>query len=105
MYQEINDEPRFMPKDYREKYDKPCIPEDLELDTNMEHYGIGIAPYDHPLNGHIPMRGCGNCNSDNVLVIYAQWNVSTHSGDSYWDYEIYCNDCHKYTSRSFAEND
>ncbi|NHJ88020.1 MAG: hypothetical protein FK734_21325 [Asgard group archaeon] len=105
MYRRKTENPQFASADYKTKYDKPCIPEELELDIEMEHHGTGIHPSKHPLKGHINFGKCENCGSENVLVIYAHWCVSTHSGDSYWDYELVCEDCHYYSQGSFAEND
>ncbi len=50
------------------------------------------------------MNGCKSCSSKNVLVIAAQRCVHMFSGDEYWDYEIYCEDCSKNTQRSYADN-
>ncbi|MFX0102991.1 MAG: hypothetical protein ACFFCS_25715, partial [Candidatus Hodarchaeota archaeon] len=69
------------------------------------YYGRGIAPDKHPLKGYINFQGCMHCESQKVKVIAAQWSVSYHSGDRYWDYEIVCEECGQYTQRSFAEND
>jgi hypothetical protein len=104
LYRRISDKPKFVSKNYKTKYDKPCIPEEIEYDLEMSHVGTGIEPENHPLNNHIRFHGCENCKSDHVKVIYAHWCVSPHSGDSYWDYELYCEDCQKYTQSSFAEN-
>ncbi|TFG29081.1 hypothetical protein EU528_10265 [Candidatus Thorarchaeota archaeon] len=66
--------------------------------------GNGIPIEQHPLKGRCNMQGCGNCKSEQVKVIYAQWSVSVASGDTYWDYEVFCGECGMYTSRSFSEN-
>ena len=71
----------------------------------MEYYGSGVDIEDHPLKDRCNMHGCAECKSDNVKVIYGKWCVSTHSGDSYFDYEVVCEDCGKFTARSFNEND
>jgi len=105
MYCLKTNHPRFASVDYKIEYDKPCIPEKLELDIEMTHYGTGIHPNNHPLKGHIRFRNCENCSSDKVLVIYAHWCVSTHSGDAYWDYELICEDCQMFSQCSYAEND
>ena len=49
MYQRVNEEPTFVPKNYKKKYDKPCIPETIEYDVEMIHEGTGIEPENHPL--------------------------------------------------------
>ncbi len=99
--------PAFALNDYKTRYAAPCALDD-EL-SNAQHQdwytGTGIRPADHPLAGQIYFDGCGHCGSDDVLVIAAQWCVSEHSGDAYWDYEVVCNSCGKYTQRSFCEND
>ncbi|HUT80825.1 MAG TPA: hypothetical protein VMZ29_06450 [Candidatus Bathyarchaeia archaeon] len=105
MYEQKQDTPIMVPKDYLIQYDAPCIASENNDYDQKIYRGTGIPPADHPLMGTIPMRGCGHCNSNNVLVLYAQWSVSVHSGDSYWDYEIVCQDCQKFTARSYAEND
>jgi hypothetical protein len=105
MYERKTDAPSLVPSDYMFLYDAPCIPDEDNSDLSRVYYGTGISPSDHPLKKHIPMRKCAHCGSANVLVIYTQWSVSPHSGDSYWDYEIVCQNCQKFTARSFAEND
>lgn len=105
IYKRVNDKPRFMSEDYKTKYEKPCIPEEIEFTTEMRHCGTGIEPENHPLKNHIRFHPCGNCESMNIKVIYANWCVSTHSGDAYWDYESFCEDCQKHTTCSFSEND
>lgn len=97
----INNEPQLIEKDYKKRYKTPCS---LFKGFQNWYKGTGISPQDHPLNGYINMKGCGNCKSENVKVIAAEWNVAYHSGDVYWDYEIYCEDCGKYTQRAYAEN-
>jgi len=105
MYERKTYSPTLIPSDYMFLYEAPCIPDENNIDVKKIYYGTGIPPASHPLNGTIPMRGCAHCGSDNVLVLYAQWSVSVHSGDCYWDYEIVCQECQKFTTRSFAEND
>ncbi|NHJ39820.1 MAG: hypothetical protein FK731_07280 [Asgard group archaeon] len=105
IYKRVNDKPRFVPENYKTIYNKKCIPEDIEYDVEMQHHGTGIEPENHPLKNHIYFHPCGNCNSENIKVIYAHWCVSTHSGDAYWDYEAYCEDCQKFTVCSYSEND
>ncbi|MBN1330321.1 MAG: hypothetical protein JXA54_12680 [Candidatus Heimdallarchaeota archaeon] len=105
MYRSKSENPKFTTADYKTKYNKPCIPEDLELDVEMVYYGTGVDPKEHPLRGYIRFNKCENCSSDNVNVIYARWCVSTHSGNSYWDYELICEDCNFFSQCSFAEND
>ncbi|MHA1760307.1 MAG: hypothetical protein ACTSXA_06765 [Candidatus Heimdallarchaeota archaeon] len=104
MYLQVRDSPRLAPANYREIYDKPC---ELVGEFNwlkQVYRGTGVAPKDHPAE-NVPIGNCENCKSENVLAIYTQWSVSPHSGDKYWDYEIFCEDCGKYTSKSYAEND
>ena len=106
MYIRVRDKPYFLDEDYNTKLKEPCVQiGDPEVYTSMEYEGYGISPDEHPLKRHIRFRECENCKSKNVLVIYAQWNVSTASGDDYWDYEAFCEDCKKYTICSFAGND
>jgi hypothetical protein len=105
LYIRVNDKPIFIAENYKAKYDKPCIPEEIEFDLEMTHYGTGIEPENHPLKNHIRFHPCDNCKSTNIKVIFAHWCVSPNSGDSYWDYESLCEDCQKYTACSFSEND
>ncbi len=97
--------PAFVPTDYKARFKTPCA---LDVAMSESHHqdwyaGTGIRPVDHPLTGTIQFSGCGSCGSDNVFVIAAQWCVSYASGDAYWDYEIACNACGKYTQRSYCE--
>lgn len=104
MYVQILDSPRLVPANFREIYESPC---ELigEFDWLQQIYrGTGITPEGHPAK-NIPFSDCENCQSKNVLVLYTQWSVSPHSGDKYWDFEIVCNDCGKFTSKSYSEND
>ncbi|MGY5854803.1 MAG: hypothetical protein RTU92_14640 [Candidatus Thorarchaeota archaeon] len=105
LYEKVTDVPRIASKDYLTEYDVPISPADDNDWIAMVYTGTGVSIDEHPLNGKIWMKGCGNCESENVKVIYAQWSVSPHSGDAYWDYEMICSDCGKFTSRSFNEND
>ncbi len=103
-YERVSDSPNIASKNYIELSDAITPNEDNEW-TWMEYTGRGIEIAEHPLRERLNMHGCANCSSDNVLVIYAKWCVSTASGDAYWDYEIVCTDCTKFTARSFSEND
>ena len=104
LYEQIQDEPRLAPNDWKTRYTEPIVPGERNDYDAQTFRGTGVRMDEHPLQRNCNMRGCGNCESENVLVIYAQWSVSVHSGDSYWDYEIICEDCGKFTSRSFSEN-
>ena len=44
------------------------------------------------------------CESKDVLVIALQGCVSMHSGDAYYDFELRCNACGKFSVYSYAEN-
>ncbi len=103
MYVRSSDEPKFVPKDYKKIYTNPCSK--FKEFGQKWYKGTGVSPKGHPLKGHIRFSGCGNCESENVEVIAAQWSVSYASCDQYWDYEIFCEDCGKYTQRSYADND
>lgn len=98
----VTDEPRFIENDYESRYSDPC----QMLKDGLEKLckGSGISPASHPLKEFIRFRNCGNCKSKTVKVLYARWVVHPMSGDAYWDYEIYCEKCKKYTQRSFTEN-
>ena len=105
LYERVTETPSFVPKGYETEYTEPLIADEKNEGISQEFYGTG-APIDgHPLERHINFSDCGECKSSNVKVIYASWNVSTASGDAYWDSEIVCEDCGKFTARSFNEND
>lgn len=99
----VNDKPMLISEDYKTIYDSPC--EAQSSDDFPWYRGTGIAPLRHPIHGHIPFQyaSCGNCESKDVLVIVAQWNVSYSNGDRYWDYEIECQECGKFTKRSYCD--
>ena len=105
LYERVNDHPVLASQNYASSYEHPLVENSDNEWTWMEFFGTGVPIETHPLNGKANMYGCAECKSDNVMVIYAKWCVSTHSGDAYWDYEIKCGDCGKYTARSFNEND
>ena len=105
LYERVTDAPTFVPQGYETEFSEPIMPnEDNEM-VWREFYGTGIPIEEHPLKSHINFYGCGVCKSSNVKVIYGKWCVSTASGDAYWDYEIACKSCGKFTARSFNEND
>ena len=105
LYERVNDHPVLAPQNYTECYEQPIIENPKNEWTWCEYYGTGVPIKGHPLAGKVNLYGCAECKSDNVTVIYAKWCVSTISGDAYWDYEIKCEDCGKFTARSFNEND
>ncbi|MFW9907012.1 MAG: hypothetical protein ACFFEF_00435 [Candidatus Thorarchaeota archaeon] len=105
LYERISDAPILTSKDYSKIYQQPLIASEKNEWVWKEFYGTGISIDEHPLSKTCNIHGCGSCRSANVSVIYAKWCVSTASGDAYWDYEVVCNDCGKFTARSFSEND
>ena len=96
------DRPMLVPLDFKTRFTSPC---EQHPDGFEWYKGTGIVANEHPLAKYIPFKGCANCDNDDVLVIAAQWNVNMMNGDEYWDYEIECQQCRKYTKRSFADND
>jgi len=101
----ITDSPVFVPENFREAFDTPC---DIRRADPMDfewYKGSGVPRDRHPLGGSIKFRACAACESENVLVIAAQWNVHRMNGDEYYDYELVCDDCGKFTRVSFADND
>jgi hypothetical protein len=104
LYEQIQDVPRLAPRDWKTLFKENLIPDEHNDWDGQTFRGLGVPIQEHPLKSNCNMQGCGNCKSENVKVIYAQWSVSVASGDAYWDYEIICEDCGKYTSRSFSEN-
>lgn len=95
--------PYLAPADYQTRFTSPCA---YFPNYNMKdwYFGTGIPPAEHPLNWQITFGKCGNCQSDDVLVIAAQSVVHPYSGDLYWDYEIVCQQCGKFTTQSYSEN-
>ena len=100
----ISETPRMVDEDYKEKYPEDCIADEDNSGLKKIYFGSGIAPSKHPLKKHVRFGKCENCNDPDVKVIYAQWSVHPMSGDAYWDYELFCEKCKKYSSRSYAEN-
>jgi hypothetical protein len=99
----IQDTPRLVPANYKALYSTPC---ELMPDGFEWYKGTGIVAAKHPLEGWILFStDCGACESEDTLIIAAQWSVNYHNGDRYWDYELACQSCGKFTQRSFAEND
>ncbi|MFW9794295.1 MAG: hypothetical protein ACFFEE_08335 [Candidatus Thorarchaeota archaeon] len=105
LYERVTDSPSLVPDEYETEYDEPIIANDDNEGIWREYYGTGVKIEDHPLKDYINMSGCGECENTDVNVIYGKWCVSTASGDVYWDYEIVCSNCGKFTARSFNEND
>ncbi|MFX1369045.1 MAG: hypothetical protein ACFFAY_10635 [Promethearchaeota archaeon] len=105
LYETVTETPRIAAKDYATKYSDQIVPDEGNCDFAMTFRGTGISIAEHPLRESAHMRGCANCEGEDVLVIYAQWSVSTASGDVYWDHEIVCNKCGMFTARSFSDND
>jgi hypothetical protein len=105
LYETVTETPRIADKNFATRYNDPLVPDEGNCDLAKSFSGTGIPIADHPLKDSAHIRGCGNCEGDNVLVIYGQWSVSTASGDVYWDHEVICNDCGMFTARSFSDND
>ena len=103
-YEKIQDIPRLASVDWKTLYNDGLVPDEYNDWDGQIFRGTGVPIEEHPLKDNCNMLGCGNCESEQVKVIYAQWSVSVASGDSYWDYEVICADCGMYTSRSFSEN-
>ena len=94
------DKPQFIREDYATAYTEACT----RVDGPQTWYlGTGIAPDDHPLADDISLVMCDACKSLDVLVIAAQHNIHPFSGDAYWDAEIACNECGKFTQGSYHE--
>ncbi|TFG32491.1 hypothetical protein EU527_10065 [Candidatus Thorarchaeota archaeon] len=100
----ISESPRLAQKDWLTSFNELLVPDENNDYISMIYRGKGVKIDEHPLKDRLYMYGCGNCRSINVRIIYAQWSVSVVSANEYWDYEVFCDDCKKYTSRSFSEN-
>lgn len=99
----VTDTPYLAQADYATHFTEPCV---FVPNHKMQDwfFGTGIAPAEHPLNWRIPFGDCGQCQNKAVLVIAAQFCVHMMSGDLYWDYELFCPACGKFTTRSYSEN-
>jgi hypothetical protein len=104
LYEQVRETPRLAPNDWKIRFDEGLVPDEKNDWDGQVFRGTGVAIEEHPLKANCNMHGCGNCESRQVKVIYAQWSVSVASGDAYWDYEVICEECGMYTSRSFSEN-
>lgn len=71
-----------------------------------EYIGSGIPPAEHPLADMLDMRStvCGSCQGQEILVIYAKRSIHPANGDEYFDYEVICSSCGKFTLISCADN-
>lgn len=99
----LGDSPRFTRPDYKTYYRDPCVREE---DFGKTWYrGTGIVRSEHPLADRLSFSTCDGCESRDVLVIAAQRSVHPMSGDLYYDYELECCRCGRFTARSFAGND
>ena len=99
--EEARNVPKLVPEDYKTLFTSDCA---LFRNGTDWYKGTGICPQLHPLFGDIDFRGCPMCQSNKVLVIAAQYSLSYVNGDRYWDYEIECQDCHRFSQQSYAEN-
>lgn len=98
----VHDEPECTEKDYQTRYKKPCLK--VEVGFQSWYLGTGVLLKKHPLKKFLSVDRCGECGSEDFLVIAAQHSIHPQTGDEYWDCEIACNECGKYTLFSYAEN-
>jgi hypothetical protein len=101
----VRDKSYFMGDKELKEYTDRCVPDPDNSGLSKIYWGTGISYEEHPLKDKFSFYVCGNCESKSVKIIYAKWAVHPMSGDVYWDYEIHCEDCGKYTTYSYAEND
>ncbi len=101
MFSWVNDTPKLIEADYKTRYTDPFI--EIEEGGQTWYKGTGVAWENHPLKGHFPKYPCGNCGNKDVKIIAAQWSVSYASGDAYWDVEIACEQCGKYTKYAYTD--
>ncbi len=92
--------PEITQEDYRDFYESPC---EKVAGNQSIWYGTGIDPKEHPLVDKIQFDVCGECDSDDILVIAAEWKKHPFTGEESWEYEIVCNECMYYTQRSVSE--
>ncbi len=97
----VTEKPQYVPDNYGTAFKEGCV---LFPDIQDWYKGTGVVTADHPLRESIPFEGCGNCSNKKVDIIAAQYTVHPNSGDAYWDYEVFCDECDRFTQRSFAEN-
>jgi len=103
MRETVSDQPRFGCEGDPRCASEPCVL-DRSSGGGGWHRGTGVRWDDHPLGRLIPHSACGACGGRDVLVVAAQRCVHPHSGDEYWDSEVRCCTCGRYTQRSFADN-
>ena len=91
------------------KATSPC--EENVFEKQTWYIGSGISPESHPgrniirpLENAMLTSKCLYCESQNILVIALQGCVNMNSGDAYFDYELICKDCNKFSAVSYAEN-
>ncbi len=101
----VRDTSYFMGDGELNKYKEKCIADPDNSGLSLIYRGSGISQGEHPLKDRINFYECGNCKNKNTKIIYAKWVVHPMSGDVYWDYEMHCEKCGKYTTYSYAEND
>ena len=103
MIEEINDIPKFVAANYREKYNE-AIKQTVDTANERKYVGTGTTISGHPLRFRCNMqKKCGNCENKNVDVIFARFARNPINGKEYSEYEIYCPDCLKYTARYWAD--
>ncbi len=89
-----------------EHYRAPLVTlKDDDATSQYEYAGTGVTRDEHPLSkscdGFMP---CSFCERADVLVVYARYAISHASGDAYYDCEVYCADCKRFTTKSFSEH-
>ncbi|MBL8022606.1 MAG: hypothetical protein JNM27_23205 [Leptospirales bacterium] len=88
---------------------EPC--QSVDWNGQTWYYGTGIRPADHPMRDEMRVleyamdhADCLFCEGKDVLVVALQGVVSPQSGDAYYDYEVKCNTCGKYSAVSYSED-
>ena len=105
----MNDEvvtrnPKFIQKKYKKIYKEPYK---KVIEFGAEWYkGTGILWGDHPLKNYIPKwaSACALCKNE-TKIIAAHYVLHVDSGNISWDCEVYCENCKRYTQRSYIGKD
>ncbi|MHA1379194.1 MAG: hypothetical protein ACTSRG_12500 [Candidatus Helarchaeota archaeon] len=101
----VTKKPQFIEKKYKKKYKEP-YKEVVEFGQEWLK-GRGVLWIDHPLKNKIPKWAtiCGNCKNDETKIIAAHWEIDIHTGNPFWDCEVYCDKCKRYTQYSLARDE
>jgi hypothetical protein len=99
----ITKKPFFVDEKYKKMFKgEPCK---HLIEYGEEWYkGTGVEWNEHPLKSYLPKWAsvCAQCKEDSKIIA-ARLVIDPHSGTSYWENEVYCEKCKKFTQRTNAE--